>query len=117
MNVILFTFFILIYIAKSQALVLTEWGVFHDLESAKLKSDTMLSIFSDNQSVHGFFYFLNLQLIFSIRTLGCASMNLCSIAEGKADVYFEWGLHSWDIAAGSLIVLEAGGHIYDCHGI
>lgn len=41
-------------------------------------------------------------------------MNLCMLAEGKGDIYFEWGIHCWDIAAGVLIVQEAGGHIFSC---
>lgn len=48
-------------------------------------------------------------MVISIRTLGSAVCSLCMVANGGADAYIEYGLHCWDIAAGSLIVCEAGG--------
>ncbi len=47
----------------------------------------------------------------SIRRTGCTALNLCYTAAGYLD--FCWGLstHSWDIAAGVLLVLEAGGSV------
>ena len=47
----------------------------------------------------------------SIRMIGSAALHLCSVAEGRSDAYFEMGLHCWDMAAGALIVLEAGGFL------
>lgn len=44
-----------------------------------------------------------------IRRSGSAAIDLCSIAAGRAEVYFELRLSPWDYAAGSLIVEEAGG--------
>lgn len=41
--------------------------------------------------------------------MGSAAMNMCMVAHGYADGYYECGLHCWDIAAGHLIVREAGG--------
>lgn len=46
---------------------------------------------------------------FSIRSLGSAALNMCSVASGKTDAYWEYGIHVWDIAAGCIIVKEAGG--------
>jgi myo-inositol-1(or 4)-monophosphatase len=43
-----------------------------------------------------------------IRRQGCASLDLCSVAAGWVDGYFEHGLHHWDWAAGALIAEEAG---------
>ncbi|AEQ06760.1 inositol monophosphatase [Corynebacterium pseudotuberculosis] len=43
-----------------------------------------------------------------IRRMGSAALDLCSVAEGKIDAYFEHGLNSWDYAAGALIATEAG---------
>jgi myo-inositol-1(or 4)-monophosphatase len=41
---------------------------------------------------------------------------LCYVAAGRVDAFFELGLSKWDIAAGSLIIREAGGRISDFHG-
>ena len=34
---------------------------------------------------------------------------MCTVASGRADAFWEFGIHAWDIAAGDLIVREAGG--------
>ncbi len=44
-----------------------------------------------------------------LRRSGAAALDLCGIACGRADIYFELILQSWDTAAGCLIVKEAGG--------
>ena len=54
--------------------------------------------------------------VVNVRRLGCASLDLCYVANGRFDAFWERGLHSWDIAAGSLIVREAGGFVTDCDG-
>jgi myo-inositol-1(or 4)-monophosphatase len=46
--------------------------------------------------------------IADIRRLGSASLDLCAVACGRVDGYFESGLHPWDWAAGALIAEEAG---------
>ena len=43
-----------------------------------------------------------------IRRMGAAAVDLCSVACGRVDAYFERGLNHWDLAAGSLIAAEAG---------
>ncbi len=43
-----------------------------------------------------------------IRRMGAASVDLCSVACGRVDAYFEKGLAPWDYAAGALIAAEAG---------
>lgn len=40
---------------------------------------------------------------------GSAALNMCQVASGQADAYYEYGIHCWDIAAGDIIVREAGG--------
>ena len=45
------------------------------------------------------------------RRFGSAVIELCYIASGKAEVYFEYKLRPWDYAAASLIIKEAGGKI------
>ncbi len=44
-----------------------------------------------------------------IRRAGSAALDLCAVADGRLDAYYERGVNSWDIAAGWLIVTEAGG--------
>ena len=46
-----------------------------------------------------------------IRRAGSAALDLCYVAAGRVDGYWELKLKSWDIAAGSLIVAEAGGAV------
>jgi myo-inositol-1(or 4)-monophosphatase len=48
-----------------------------------------------------------------IRRGGSAATDLCWVASGCTDGFFELGLHAWDVAAGSLLVEEAGGRVSD----
>lgn len=43
-------------------------------------------------------------------------MDLCAVAAGRLDGFFEFNLKPWDIAAGALIVQEAGGIVTDMSG-
>jgi myo-inositol-1(or 4)-monophosphatase len=52
----------------------------------------------------------------SIRRCGAAALDLCYVAAGRADGFWEWGLSPWDIAAGAVILTEAGGRITDFRG-
>ncbi len=52
-----------------------------------------------------------------IRRLGSASIDLAYVACGRFDGFYEYGLHPWDIAAGILLVREAGGKVSDFSGI
>jgi myo-inositol-1(or 4)-monophosphatase len=51
-----------------------------------------------------------------IRRTGSAALDLAYVACGRADAYFEAGVKPWDIAAGVLLVLEAGGKVSDFRG-
>ena len=51
-----------------------------------------------------------------IRRLGSAAIDLAYVACGRFEVCYEYGLHHWDIAAGMLIVREAGGKVSDFSG-
>ncbi|WP_455943058.1 inositol monophosphatase family protein [Neisseria sp.] len=50
------------------------------------------------------------------RREGAASLDLCAVAAGRLDGFFEFNLKPWDIAAGALIVQEAGGIVTDMSG-
>ncbi len=56
------------------------------------------------------------ELTQGVRRLGAAALDLCYVAAGRLDAYYEKGLHAWDVAAGSLIIKEAGGRITDYRG-
>lgn len=56
------------------------------------------------------------QQTLGIRRLGAASLDLCAVASGRAEAFWELYLKPWDIAAGALIVLEAGGMLSDFGG-
>jgi myo-inositol-1(or 4)-monophosphatase len=51
-----------------------------------------------------------------LRRVGGASLDLCWTAEGVFDGYFELALGPWDVAAGAIIVREAGGIVTDWEG-
>jgi len=67
--------------------------------------------FRDGQGLNGY------MRLFSEMTLSCAglrrpgaaALDLANVAAGRLDGFFEQGIHPWDVAAGSLIVTEAGG--------
>jgi myo-inositol-1(or 4)-monophosphatase len=51
-----------------------------------------------------------------IRRGGSAAVDLCSVASGTVDAYYERGVNLWDIAAGALIAAEAGAVVTGLHG-
>ena len=51
-----------------------------------------------------------------VRRAGSAALDLAYVAAGRLDGYWESGLNAWDIAAGALIVREAGGLVTDFNG-
>jgi myo-inositol-1(or 4)-monophosphatase len=51
-----------------------------------------------------------------VRRFGSAALDLAYVAAGRFDGYWERGLAAWDIAAGSLLVIEAGGTIANADG-
>lgn len=57
-----------------------------------------------------------LPVVRDIRRAGAASLDLCEVACGRLDGYYEQGLQPWDLAAGSLIVTEAGGRVSGLRG-
>ena len=51
-----------------------------------------------------------------VRRLGAAALDLAYVAAGRYDGFWEYGLHPWDVAAGWLLVREAGGYISELDG-
>ena len=51
-----------------------------------------------------------------IRRAGSAALDLAYLAAGRVDGFWEMGLKAWDIAAGALLITEAGGMVSDFRG-
>lgn len=52
----------------------------------------------------------------AVRRLGSAALDLCYVAAGRFEGFWEQKLQPWDVAAGALIVAEAGGRVTTCDG-
>ncbi|KAM6953398.1 inositol monophosphatase 1-like [Aplochiton taeniatus] len=85
-----------------KSLIITEFGSNRDAETVGKIFSTMQKVLCI--PVHG------------LRGLGTAAVNMCAVASGAAEAYFEMGMHCWDVAAGALIVTEAGGVLLDVDG-
>jgi len=67
--------------------------------------------------VNNFDHFHNFALrVHAVRRAGSAALDLCYVAAGRFDGFWEMKLGPWDLAAGSLIVREAGGKFTDFSG-
>jgi myo-inositol-1(or 4)-monophosphatase len=87
-------------------LMAIEWGS----DRSGINWDSRVKLFSRLGSnaerggmVHGF------------RSTGSAAMNMCSVAAGEMDAFFEAGAWAWDVAAGWVILEEAGGKVVDVY--
>src|SRR5271163_4100416 len=54
--------------------------------------------------------------VVNVRRMGCVAIDLAYVAAGQFDGFWERGLNSWDIAAGSLLIREAGGFVTGADG-
>ena len=67
--------------------------------------------------VNNFDHFQNFGLqVHAVRRTGSAALDLCYVAAGRFDGFWEMKLGPWDLAAGSLIIREAGGKVTDFSG-
>jgi myo-inositol-1(or 4)-monophosphatase len=67
-----------------------------------------------NVNIH--FYFQTAMASHGVRRTGSAAIDLAYVACGRLDAFWEFGLKPWDMAAGTLLVSEAGGRVSDMHG-
>ncbi|XP_028297165.1 inositol monophosphatase 1-like [Gouania willdenowi] len=86
----------------NQSIIATEFGSNRDPEAVDKIFSTLRKILCI--PVHG------------VRGAGTAAINMCLVASGSVEAYYEIGIHVWDVAAGSLIVSEAGGVLMDVEG-
>ena len=80
-----------------QSLVITEFGATGNGSEESVKNRMNQISRLVKHGVHG------------IRMLGSAAYNLTRLSTNSAQIYFEQGIHAWDIAAGALIITESGG--------
>ncbi|MDF2443721.1 MAG: monophosphatase [Subtercola sp.] len=80
-----------------------------DLSQALLA--TGFSYSSETRAKQGLVLAKLLPQVRDIRRMGAAALDLCSVAAGRHDAYFERGLKPWDHAAGALIAREAGARV------
>lgn len=87
--------------AINESLIITELGSYRDSQRRE-------AIFKNLEAIgwgaHG------------VRAIGSAALNFCSVASGQTEGYYEFGIHSWDMAAGVIILREAGGIVIDTEG-
>ena len=57
-----------------------------------------------------------LPVVRDIRREGAGALDLCSVAAGRVDAYYEQGLSPWDLCAGGVIATEAGARVEGLHG-
>ena len=54
-------------------------------------------------------------MVHGLRSFGSAALNLCGVASGGLDVYWEAGCWAWDVCAGWVILKETGGIMVDAN--
>ncbi|XP_061196273.1 inositol monophosphatase 1-like [Saccostrea echinata] len=84
-----------------KSVVITEAGNSRD---SQILSTKMKNVHRVVEASHG------------VRMLGSAAVNMCMVASGSGEAYFEYGIHIWDIAAAGIIFTEAGGLLIDPSG-
>jgi myo-inositol-1(or 4)-monophosphatase len=69
-----------------------------------------------HQNINVHFYYQLAMITHGVRRAGAAALDLAYVASGRLDGFWEFGLKPWDMAAGILLVTEAGGKCSDMHG-
>jgi myo-inositol-1(or 4)-monophosphatase len=83
------------------ALVAVEWGSSRDGPNFDTKVETFRKLAASKEQGGA--------MVHSLRCLGSAALNLCAVAAGQTDMYWEGGCYAWDVCAGWCILSEAGG--------
>ncbi len=69
-----------------------------------------------HQNINVHFYYQLAMITHGVRRAGSAALDLAYTACGRLDGFWEFGLNPWDMAAGTLLVEEAGGRVSGMHG-
>ncbi len=72
--------------------------------------------FASNHDLNIEYYYRFTRLCHGVRRAGSAALDLCSVAVGRFEGFWELKLNPWDKAAGALLVVEAGGRVTDIAG-
>jgi myo-inositol-1(or 4)-monophosphatase len=72
--------------------------------------------FAQNHELNIDYYYRFTRLSHGVRRAGSAALDLCSVAAGRFEGFWEMKLNPWDKAGGALVVLEAGGRVTDMAG-
>jgi myo-inositol-1(or 4)-monophosphatase len=91
----------------SNCLVAVEWGSDRSGNDLAVKSKTFTKLCASKEEGGA--------MVHSLRSLGSAALNLCAVAAGQLDVYWEAGCWAWDVCAGWVILSEAGGIMADAN--
>jgi myo-inositol-1(or 4)-monophosphatase len=84
-------------------LIAIEWGSDRSGLNWKTKTETWALLGASKEEGGA--------MVHSARALGSAALNLCGVAEGALDLYWEGGCWAWDVCAGWVVLTEAGGII------
>ena len=88
-----------------ESLVAIEWGSDRSGVNYETKTKTFARLCRSKEEGGA--------MVHSLRSLGSAALNLCAVASGSIDMYWEGGCWAWDVCAGWVILKEAGGIIVD----
>lgn len=91
----------------NSCLVAVEWGSDRSGNDFAVKSKTFAKLAATKENGGG--------MVHGMRSLGSAALNLCAVASGSIDVYWEAGCWAWDVCAGWVILKEAGGIMVDAN--
>ncbi|CAJ2513590.1 Uu.00g017090.m01.CDS01 [Anthostomella pinea] len=83
------------------ALVGIEWGSSRDGVNYEVKTEVFKKLCASKETGG--------VMVHSLRSMGSAALNLCAVAAGSLDLYWEGGCWAWDVCAGWAILTEAGG--------
>uniref|UniRef100_A0A1B6G4A5 Inositol-1-monophosphatase n=1 Tax=Cuerna arida TaxID=1464854 RepID=A0A1B6G4A5_9HEMI len=85
----------------SEAVISTEIGLSREEEKLRVVTQNIKTL---------------IPLAQGIRAVGASAMNMALVALGGSDAFYEFGLHAWDMAAGDILIREAGGVVMDPSG-
>jgi myo-inositol-1(or 4)-monophosphatase len=84
------------------AQLVVEWGSDRSGNDMAVKTNTFARLARAREEGDG-------AMVHSLRSFGSAALNLCGVAAGGLDAYWEAGCWAWDVCAGWCILIEAGG--------
>lgn len=87
------------------ALIAIEWGSARDGPNYERKTAVFKQLCASPETPGGG----GGAMVHSLRSMGSAALNLCAVAAGQLDAYWEGGCWAWDVCAGWAVLAEAGG--------